>query len=131
METTNLTRNIQSAVPDKAILDAPTPKTGDEYWYITTNDSESCVIGCGKLTNQINRIKNLITTRSAYGSQFEKIFVFENPFEKVYVYSTSRVFSDLEILVKTVRGTYRTISFAVSAVVKIQEKGVNIAGLFN
>lgn len=131
METTNLTRNIQLAVPDKAILDAPTPKTGDEYWYITTNDSESCVIGCGKLTNQINRIKNLITTRSAYGSQFEKIFVFENPFEKVYVYSTSRVFSDLEILVKTVRGTYRTISFAVSAVVKIQEKGVNIAGLFN
>lgn len=131
METTNLTRNIQSAVPDKAILDAPTPKTGDEYWYITTNDSESCVIGYGKLTNQINRIKNLITTRSAYGSQFEKIFVFENPFEKVYVYSTSRVFSDLEILVKTVRGIYRTISFAVSAVVKIQEKGVNIAGLFN
>ena len=131
METTNLTRNIQSAVPDKAILDAPTPKTGDEYWYITTNDSESCVIGYGKLTNQINRIKSLITTRSAYGSQFEKIFVFENPFEKVYIYSTSRVFSDLEILVKTVRGTYRTISFAVSAVVKIQEKGVNITGLFN
>lgn len=131
METTNLTRNIQSAVPDKAILDAPTPKTGDGYWYITTNDSESCVIGYGKLTNQINRIKSLITTRSAYGAQFEKIFVFENPFEKVYIYSTSRVFSDLEILVKTVRGTYRTISFAVSAVVKIQEKGVNIAGLFN
>ncbi len=131
METTNLTRNIQSAVPDKAILDAPTPKTGDEYWYITTNDSESCVIGYGKLTNQINRIKSLITTRSVYGSQFEKIFVFENPFEKVYIYSTSRVFSDLEILVKTVRGTYRTISFAVSAVVKIQEKGVNTAGLFN
>ena len=131
METMNLTRNIQSAVPDKAILDAPTPKTGDEYWYITTNDSESCVIGYGKLTNQINRIKSLITTRSAYGSQFEKIFVFENPFEKIYVYSTSRVFSDLEILVKTVRGTYRTISFAVSAVVKIQEKGVNITGLFN
>lgn len=131
METTNLIRNIQSAVPDKAILDAPIPKTGDEYWYITTNDSESCVIGYGKLTNQINRIKSLITTRSAYGSQFEKIFVFENPFEKVYVYSTSRVFSDLEILVKTVRGTYRTISFAVSAVFKIQEKGVNIAGLFN
>lgn len=131
METTNLTRNIQSAVPDKAILDVPTPKTGDEYWYITTNDSESCVIGYGKLTNQINRIKSLITTRSAYGSQFEKIFVFENPFEKVYIYSTSRVFSDLEILVKTVRGAYRTISFAVSAVVKIQEKGVNIAGLFN
>lgn len=131
METTNLTRNIQSAVPDKTILDAPTPKTGDEYWYITTNDSESCVIGYGKLTNQINRIKSLITTRSVYGSQFEKIFVFENPFEKVYIYSTSRVFSDLEILVKTVRGTYRTISFAVSAVVKIQEKGVNTAGLFN
>lgn len=131
METMNLTRNIQSAVPDKAILDAPTPKTGDEYWYITTNDSESCVIGYGKLTNQINRIKSLITTRSAYGSQFEKIFVFESQFEKVYVYSTSRVFSDLEILVKTVRGTYRTISFAVSAVVKIQEKGVNIAGFFN
>nr|DAF49146.1 MAG TPA: hypothetical protein [Siphoviridae sp. ctnpt50] len=131
METMNLTRNIQSVVPDKAILDAPTPKTGDEYWYITTNDSESCVIGYGKLANQINRIKSLITTRSAYGSQFEKIFVFENPFEKIYVYSTSRVFSDLEILVKTVRGTYRTISFAVSAVVKIQEKGVNIAGLFN
>lgn len=131
MKTMNLTRNIQSAVPDKAILDAPTPKTGDEYWYITTNDSESCVIGYGKLTNQINRIKSLITTRSAYGSQFEKIFVFENPFEKVYIYSISRVFSDLEILVKTVRGTYRTISFAVSAVVKIQEKGVNIAGLFN
>ena len=131
MGTTNLTRNIQSAVPDKAILDAPTPKTGDEYWYITTNDSESCVIGYGKLTNQINRIKNLITTRSAYGSQFEKIFVFENPFEKVYVYSTSRVFSDLEILVKTVRGIYRTISFAVSAVVKIQEKGVDIIGLFD
>lgn len=128
---TNLTCNIQSAVPDKAILDVSTLKTGDEYWYITTNDSESCIIGYGKLTNQINRIKSLITTRSAYGSQFEKIFVFENQFEKVYVYSTSRVFSDLEILVKTVRGTYRTISFAVSAVVKIQEKGVNIAGLFN
>ena len=131
MEIANLTRNIQSAVPDKAILDAPTLRTGDEYWYIITNDSESCVIGCGKLINQINRIKNLITTRSAYGSQFEKIFVFENQFEKVYVYSTSRVFSNLETLVKTVRRTYRTISFAVSAVVKIQDKGVNIVGLFN
>ena len=128
---TNLTRNIQSVLPDKEILNKSTLKTGDEYWYIITNDSESCVIGCGKLINQINRIKSLITTRSAYGSQFEKIFVFENPFEKVYVYSASRVFSDLETLVKTVRGTYRTISFAVSAVVKIQEKGVNIAGLFN
>ena len=121
MEITNLTRNLQTTLPDKAILDTPTLKTGEEYWYITTNDSESCVIGYGKLTNQINRIKSLITTRSAYGSQFEKI----------YVYSTSRVFSDLEILVKTVRGTYRSISFAVSAVVKIQEKGVDIAGLFN
>ena len=131
MEIANLTRNIQSAVPDKAILDAPTLKTGDEYWYIITNDSESCVIGYGKLTNQINRIKSLIATRSAYGSQFEKIFVFENQFEKVYVYSASRVFSDLETLVKTVRGTYRTISFAVSAVVTIQKKGVNIVGLFN
>lgn len=131
METINLIRNIQSAVPDKTILDKPTLKTGDEYWYIITNDSEICVIGYGKLTNQINRIKSLITTRSAYGSQFEKVFVFENSFEKVYIYSTNRVFSDLETLVKAVRGTYRTISFAVSAVVKIQEKGVNIVGLFN
>lgn len=131
MEITNLTRNIQSAIPDKAILDAPTLKTGDEYWYISTNNLESCIVGYGKLTNQINRIKSLITTRSVYGSQFEKIFVFENPFEKVYVYSASRVFSDLETLVKTVRGTYRTVSFAVSAVVRIQEKGVNIVGLFN
>ena len=131
MEIANLTRNIQSAVPNKETLKKSTLKTGDEYWYITTNDSESCVIGYGKLTNQINRIKSLITTRSAYGSQFEKIFVFENLFEKVYVYSTSRVFSDLEILVKTVRGTYRTISFAVSAVVKIQEGETKIAGLFN
>lgn len=128
---TNLTRNIQSALPDKAILGGSTLKTGDEYWYISTNNLESCVIGYGKLTNQINRIKSLITTRSAYGSQFEKMFVFENPFEKVYVYSASRVFSDLETLVKTVRGTYRTISFAVSAVVKIHEKGVVIVGLFN
>ena len=119
MEIANLTRNIQSAVLDKAILDASTLKTGDEYWYISTNDSESCVIGYGRLINQINRIKNLITTRSAYGSQFEKIFVFESLFEKTYVYSASRVFSDLETLVKAVRGTYRTISFAVSAVVKI------------
>lgn len=131
MEMTNLTCNIQSALPDKAVLNASTLKTGDKYWYITTNDSESCVIGYGKLTNQINRIKSLITTRSAYGSQFEKIFVFESPFERVYVYSASRVFSDLETLVKAVRGTYRTISFAVSAVVKIQEKGVDIVGLFN
>ena len=89
MEMTNLTRNIQSAIPDKAILDAPTLKTGDEYWYISTNNLESCVIGYGKLINQINRIKSLITTKSAYGSQFEKIFVFENPFEKTYVYSAS------------------------------------------
>ena len=131
MEMTNLTRNIQSAIPDKAILDAPTLKTGDEYWYISTNYLESCVIGYGKLINQINRIKSLIKTKSAYGSQFEKIFVFENQFEKTYVYSASRVFSDLETLVKTVRGTYRTISFAVSAVVTIQKKGVNIVGLFN
>ena len=131
METMNLIRNIQSAVPDKAIPDKPTLKTGDEYWYISTNNLEGCVIGYGKLTNQINRIKSLITTRSAYESQFEKIFVFENPFEKVYVYSASKVFSDLETLVKTVRGTYRTISFAVSAVVKIQENGVDIVGLFN
>ena len=131
MEITNLTRNIQSALPDKAIFDAPTLKTGDEYWYISTNYLESCVIGYGKLINQINRIKSLIATRSAYGSQFEKIFVFENQFEKVYVYSKSRIFSDLETLVKTVRGTYRTISFAVSAVVRIQEKGVDIVGLFN
>ena len=128
---TNLTRNIQSVLPDKEILKKSTLKTGDEYWYITTNDSESCVIGYGKLTNQINRINSLITTRSAYEPQFEKIFVFENPFEKAYVYSTSRVFSDLETLVKAVRGTYRTISFAVSAVVKIQEKGVDIIGLFD
>ena len=131
MEMTNLIRNIQTALPDKAILDAPTLKTGEEYWYISTNNLESCIIGYGKLTNQINRIKNLVTTRSAYGSQFEKIFVFENPFEKTYVYSASRVLSDLETLVKTVRGTYRTISFAVSAVVTIQKKGVNIVGLFN
>ena len=130
MEIANLTRNIQSAVPDKAALDASTLKTGDKYWYITTNDSESCVIGYGKLTNQINRIKSLIATRSAYGSQFEKIFVFESPFERVYVYSTSRVFSDLETLVKAVRGAYRTVSFAVSAVAQIQEKGVDIVGLF-
>ena len=128
---TNLTRNIQSAISDKEILKKSTLKTGDKYWYITTNDSESCVIGYGKLTNQINRINSLITTRSAYEPQFEKIFVFESTFEKVYVYSASRVFSDLETLVKTVRGTYRTISFAISAVVKIQEKGVNIVGLFN
>lgn len=131
MEMTNLTRNIQSALPDKVVLDALTLKTGDKYWYITTNDSESCVIGYGKLTNQINRIKSLITTKSAYGSQFEKIFVFESPFERVYVYSISRVFSDLETLVKTVRGAYRTISFAVSAVVQIQDKGVDIVGLFD
>ena len=128
---TNLTRNIQSALPDKAVLDASTLKTGDKYWYITTNDSESCVIGYGKLTNQINRIKSLITTKSAYGSQFEKIFVFESPFEKTYVYSASRVFSNLETLVKTVRGVYRTVSFAVSAVVHIQEKGVDIVGFFD
>ena len=131
MEMTNLTRNIQSVLPDKEILNKSTLKTGDEYWYIITNNSESCVIGYGKLINQINRIKSLTTTRSAYGSQFEKIFVFESPFEKTYVYSASRVFSDLETLVKTVRGTYRTISFAVSAVVKIQEKGVDIIGLFD
>ena len=131
MEISNLTRNIQSAIPDKEILKKSTLKTGDEYWYITTNDSESCVIGYGKLTNQINRIKSLITTKSAYGSQFEKIFVFESPFERVYVYSTSRVFSDLETLVKAVRGAYRTVSFAVSAVVQIQEKGVDIVGLFD
>ena len=131
MEIANLTRNIQSAVPDKAILDASTLKTGDKYWYITTNDSESCVIGYGKLTNQISRIKSLITTKSAYGSQFEKIFVFESRFERVYVYSTSRVFSDLETLVKAVRGAYRTVSFAVSAVVQIQEKGVDIVGLLD
>ena len=131
MEMTNLTRNIQSVLPDKEIFDAPTLKTGDEYWYISTNDSESCVIGYGKLINQINRINSLITTRSAYEPQFEKIFVFENPFEKTYVYSTSRVFSDLETLVKTVRGAYRTVRFAVSAVVTIQKKGVNIVGLFN
>ena len=131
MEISNLTRNIQSAIPDKEILKKSTLKTGDEYWYITTNDSESCVIGYGKLTNQINRINSLITTKSAYEPQFEKTFVFESPFEKTYVYSVIRVFSNLETLVKTVRGTYCTISFAVSAVVKIQEKGVNIVGLFN
>lgn len=131
MEVTNLNRNLQTTPGNKTILDASTLKTGEEYWYIATNDSESCIVGYGRLTNQINRIKSLITTRSAYGSQFEKIFVFENTFEKVYVYSTSRVFSDLEDLLKTIRGTYRTISFAVSAVVKIQEMGVNITGLFN
>ena len=131
MEIANLTRNIQSAISDKEILKKATLKTGDKYWYITTNDSESCVIGYGKLTNQINRINSLITTRSAYEPQFEKIFVFKSPFEKVYVYSASRVFSDLETLVKAVRGTYRTISFAVSAVVKIQENGVDIIGLFD
>ena len=131
MEMTNLTCNIQSALPDEAVLDASTLKTGDKYWYIITNDSESCVIGYGKLTNQINRIKSLITTKSAYGSQFEKIFVFESRFERVYVYSTSRVFSDLETLVKAVRGAYRTVSLAVSVVVQIQEKGVDIVGLFD
>ena len=131
MEMTNLTCNIQSTLPDKAALDASTQKTGDKYWYITTNDSENCVIGYGKLTNQINRINSLITTRSAYEPQFEKIFVFESPFERVYVYSASRVFSDLKILVKAVRGTYRTVSFAVSAVVQIQERGVDIVGLFD
>ena len=131
MVMTNLINNPQSVLPDKVILDVPTLKTGEEYWYIMTNDFESCVIGYGKLVNQINRINSLIKTRSAYGSQFEKIFVFESPFEKTYVYSASRVFSDLETLVKTVRGTYRTISFAVSAVVEIQDKGVNIVGLFD
>ena len=131
MVMTNLINNPQSVLPDKVILDVPTLKTGEEYWYIMTNDFESCVIGYGKLVNQINRINSLIKTRSAYGSQFEKIFVFESPFEKTYVYSASRVFSDLETLVKTVRGTYRTISFAVSAVVKVQEMGTDIVRLFN
>lgn len=131
MAMTNLTNNPQSVLPDKVILDVPTLKTGEEYWYIMTNDFESCVIGYGKLVNQINRIKSLITTRSAYDSQFEKILVFENQFEKVYVYSISRVFSELETLVKTVRGTYRTISFSVSAVVKVQEMGTDIVRLFN
>lgn len=127
----NLTNNPQSVLPDKVILDVPTLKTGEKYWYIMTNDFESCVIGYGKLANQINRIKSLIMTRSAYDSQFEKILVFENQFEKVYVYSISRVFSELETLVKTVRGTYRTISFSVSAVVKVQEMGTDIVRLFN
>lgn len=131
MMMTNLTNNPQSVLPDKVILDVPTLKAGEEYWYIMTNDFESCVIGYGKLVNQINRIKSLITTRSAYDSQFEKILVFENQFEKVYVYSISRVFSELETLVKTVRGTYRTISFSVSAVVKVQEMGTDIVRLFN
>lgn len=131
MVMTNLINNPQSVLPDKVILDVPTLKTGEEYWYIMTNDFESCVIGYGKLVNQINRIKSLITTRSAYDSQFEKILVFENQFEKVYVYSISRVFSELETLVKTVRGTYRTISFSVSAVVKVQEMGTDIVRLFN
>lgn len=131
MVTTNLTNNPQSVLPDKVILDVPTLKTGEEYWYIMTNDFESCIIGYGKLVNQINRIKSLITTRSAYDSQFEKILVFENQFEKVYVYSISRIFSKLEILAKTVRGTYRTISFSASAVVKVQEMGTDIVRLFN
>lgn len=131
MAMTNLTNNPQSVLPGKVILGVPTLKTGEEYWYIMTNDFESCVIGYGKLVNQINRIKSLITTRSVYDSQFEKILVFENQFEKVYVYSISRVFSELETLVKTVRGTYRTISFSVSAVVKVQEIGTDIVRLFN
>ena len=98
---------------------------------IRTNDTTSCVIGFGKLTNQINKVKSAINLKSAYNSQFEKIFVFENSFEKVYVYSPSRVFSNLETLIKTVRGNYRDISFAVSAVIEIQKKGVNVAGFFN
>lgn len=110
---------------------SPQFTNGDEYWYIRTNDTASCVIGFGKLTNQINKVKSAINLKSAYNSQFEKIFVFENLFEKVYVYSPSRVFADLETLIKTVRGTYRDISFAVSAVVEVQKKGVNIAGIFN
>lgn len=110
---------------------SPKFNNGEEYWYIRTNDTTSCVIGFGKLTNQINKVKSAINLKSAYNSQFEKIFVFENLFEKVYVYSPSRVFSDLETLIKTIRGTYRDISFAISAVVEIQRKGVNIAGIFN
>lgn len=110
---------------------SPKFNNGEEYWYIRTNDTTSCVIGFGKLTNQINKVKSAINLKSAYNSQFEKIFVFENSFEKVYVYSPSRVFSDLETLIKTVRGNYRDISFAVSAVVEIQKKGVNITGFFN
>ncbi len=110
---------------------SPKFNNGEEYWYIRTNDTTSCVIGFGKLTNQINKVKSAINLKSAYGSQFEKIFVFESLFEKVYVYSPSRVFSDLETLIKTVQGTYRDISFAISAVVEIQRKGVNIAGFFN
>lgn len=114
-----------------AFSNSPKFNNGEEYWYIRTNDTTSCVIGFGKLTNQINKVKSAINLKSAYNSQFEKIFVFENSFEKVYVYSPSRVFSDLETLVKTVRGNYRDISFAVSAVVEIQKKGMNIAGIFN
>lgn len=110
---------------------SPKFNNGEEYWYIRTNDTTSCVIGFGKLTNQINKVKSAINLKSAYNSQFEKIFVFENSFEKVYVYSPSRVFSNLETLIKTVRGNYRDISFAVSAVVEIQKKGVNITGFFN
>jgi len=110
---------------------SPKFNNGEEYWYIRTNDTTSCVIGFGKLTNQINKVKSAINLKSAYNSQFEKIFVFENSFEKVYVYSPSRVFSNLETLIKTVRGNYRDISFAVSAVIEIQKKGVNVAGFFN
>ena len=110
---------------------SPKFNNGEEYWYIRTNDTTSCVIGFGKLTNQINKVKSAINLKSAYDSQFEKIFVFENSFEKVYVYSPSRAFSDLETLIKTVRGTYRDISFAISAVVEVQKKGVNVAGFFS
>lgn len=123
---------LKSASVDSApFSNSPKFNNGEEYWYIRTNDTTSCVIGFGKLTNQINKVKSAINLKSAYNSQFEKIFVFENSFEKVYVYSPSRVFSDLESLIKTVRGTCRDISFAISAVVEIQKKGANIAGLFS
>lgn len=123
---------INSASTDSIpFSNSPQFINGNEYWYIRTNDTTSCVIGFGKLTNQINKVKSAINLKSSYNSQFEKIFVFENLFEKVYVYSPSRVFSDLETLIKTVRGTYRDISFAISAVVEAQKKGVNIAGIFN
>lgn len=44
MEIANLTRNIQSAVPDKEILKKSTIKTGDEYWYIATIDNDRYIL---------------------------------------------------------------------------------------
>lgn len=130
MEGKMLQNIIKPIEPPKGAIEVSEKlQKGANYWFIRTNDSTNCVVGYGTLTNTITKIRSAISTKSAFDSQFDKFYVFENKYEKTYVYSPQRIFDTIEELIRSVQGIYKEIYFAASAVNQIQKTEVDIYGI--